>query len=151
MIFDHIDNRKTYYSIDPRIEKAFDYILSMDLATPPGRYELDGDDFFVLVLHPEKKDLTGVPLEYHKNYIDLQAVVKGGALFGYAPLSQTGEAVIPYDAKKDAGHNADKGSLYIPASQGKFFMFWPHDGHKGVGDEGTPGDLIQLCFKLRIR
>lgn len=151
MIFDHVDNRETYYAIDPRIEKAFQYYLNMNPDTPAGRYELDGDDFFVLVQRPEKKNLEGKPLEYHKKYIDLQLVVRGSEIYGYAHASRLGEAVIPYNPEKDAGHNADAGCAFIPAVQGQFFLFWPQDGHKACGDDGKAGDLVKLCFKIRIK
>ena len=150
MIFDHIDYRKAYFSIDPRIEKAFAYYFNLNPDTPAGRYAIDGDNLFVMVQRPEKKNLNGKPLEYHRKYIDLQIVVKGSELFGYSHVSRFGEVVAPYDATRDVGLNADAGSIAIPAIQGDFFLFWPQDGHKACGEDGNADELVKLCFKMRI-
>jgi len=38
MILDSLENRARYYALNPRLEKAFDYLLSTDLgALPAGR------------------------------------------------------------------------------------------------------------------
>ena len=39
MILDSLENRARYYALNPRLEKAFDYLLSTDLgALPAGRH-----------------------------------------------------------------------------------------------------------------
>ena len=41
MILDSLENRARYYALNPRLEKAFDYLLSTDLgALPAGRHAI---------------------------------------------------------------------------------------------------------------
>lgn len=35
MILDSLENRARYYALNPRLEKAFDYLLSTDLGALP--------------------------------------------------------------------------------------------------------------------
>ena len=37
MILDSLENRARYYALNPRLEKAFDYLLSTDLGALPAR------------------------------------------------------------------------------------------------------------------
>ena len=50
MILDSLENRARYYALNPRLEKAFDYLLSTDLgALPAGRHGLDPGAVFINV------------------------------------------------------------------------------------------------------
>ena len=54
MILDSLENRARYYALNPRLEKAFDYLLSTDLgALPAGRHAIDGDDVFITVMESD--------------------------------------------------------------------------------------------------
>ena len=56
MILDSLENRARYYALNPRLEKAFDYLLSTDLgALPAGRHAIDGDDVFINVMDVDLK------------------------------------------------------------------------------------------------
>ena len=72
MILDSLENRARYYALNPRLEKAFDYLLSTDLgALPAGRHAIDGDDVFINVMEAGLNP-DSARLEYHKKYADLQ-------------------------------------------------------------------------------
>ena len=151
MIFDNVNNRSIYYPIDPRIAKAFEFYSAFDPATPAGVRELDGKDFYVLILKPEKRDLAGAKLEVHRKYIDLQIVVSGSKVAGYAHASMLNRETDPYNDEKDAQFfAAPEGMSRIVAPTGSFFLFWPQDGHAPCCDDGKPGQLTMLTFKLKI-
>ena len=56
MIFDSLKNSALYYSLNPRLEKAFGFIASTDWEKmEPGIHELDGKDIYVNVMDTELK------------------------------------------------------------------------------------------------
>ena len=68
MILDSLENRARYYALNPRLEKAFDYLLSTDLgALPAGRHAIDGDD---------RPEALGQSLD-----ADDRAILRGNAQF----------------------------------------------------------------------
>ena len=71
MILDSLENRARYYALNPRLEKAFDYLLSTDLgALPAGRHAIDGDDVFINVMDVDLKRPADAKLEIHDRYLD---------------------------------------------------------------------------------
>ena len=78
MILDSLENRARYYALNPRLEKAFDYLLSTDLgALPAGRHAIDGDDVFINVMDVDLKRPADAKLEIHDRYLDIQVLVRG--------------------------------------------------------------------------
>ena len=64
MIFDSLKNSALYYSLNPRLEKAFGFIASTDWEKmEPGIHELDGKDIYVNVMDTELKKPADAKLE----------------------------------------------------------------------------------------
>ena len=83
MIIDRIENATLYYPIYARFERAFEHIRQMDVETiPAGRYELDGDNMYVLIQEYNTKLKEDAKWEAHRRYIDLQYVVRGAEGMG---------------------------------------------------------------------
>ena len=78
MIFDSLKNSALYYSLNPRLEKAFGFIASTDWEKmEPGIHELDGKDIYVNVMDTELKKPADAKLEIHNAYLDIQVLVRG--------------------------------------------------------------------------
>ena len=87
MIIDKLSNSQLYSGFGERINKAFTYLKQTDFSKMElGRYEIDGDNIFVLVNEYNTKDQSEGKLEAHKKYIDVQFVAKGSEIMGYATL-----------------------------------------------------------------
>ena len=75
MIFDSLKNSALYYSLNPRLEKAFGFIASTDWEKmEPGIHELDGKDIYVNVMDTELKKPADAKLEIHNAYLDIQVL-----------------------------------------------------------------------------
>lgn len=149
MIFDHISNLNTYKGLSPRLDKAFDYIQSTDLsALEVGKYAIDGDDIFVLIQSYQGKKVDEANCEAHKNYIDIQLVLEGDELMGYAPVN--GMTVTdPYDAAKDRFFVKWEGTL-LNCTNDMFTVFFPQDAHM-PGVERTSGIQVKKAvIKIRV-
>src|SRR5574340_275000 len=100
MIIDHLKNAALYYGMSEKFAAAFNYLKNSDLSNiNPGKYEIDGSNIYALVQRYMTKPRENGFWEAHRRYIDIQYVVKGVELIGYANLDnlKAGE----YDEAKD--------------------------------------------------
>lgn len=135
MILDKIENTALYRSLHPGIKKAFDFIQKNDFSSfLPGKYEVEGDKIFVLVNEYETKKASETFPEAHRKYIDIQLMVSGNELFGYAPFS--GQKVqSEYNEKKDIAFFNSKVDFF-ELKPGMFAIFFNNELHQ-------PGILIE--------
>ena len=103
MILDSLENRARYYALNPRLEKAFDYLLSTDLgALPAGRHAIDGDDVFINVMDVDLKRPADAKLEIHDRYLDIQVLVRGEReAFGWSQRDRVTRPLGAFDVQKD--------------------------------------------------
>ena len=147
MIIDHINNYKNYENLGIKIALALNHISTTDFdSKEPGRYDIDGDDIFVMVNDYNTKRISECRLEGHRKYIDVQYVVKGSELMGYVPLS--GQTVTAeYDDERDVAF-FEGDSLFVRLDKGMFVIFFPEDLHMpGIGQ----GDAVRkVVVKVRV-
>ena len=73
MILDTIDRIGRYESISPFMEQVMKFLEETNLSTlAPGKINLQGDDLFVNVNKHKAQSRTEVPIEVHREYIDIQ-------------------------------------------------------------------------------
>ena len=100
MIIDQLKNASLYFEMSKKIETALAYLLDTDLPNiKPGRYEIDGSNIYALMQNYETKPKENGFWEAHRHYIDIQYIIKGTELIGYANIDylKSGE----YDDVKD--------------------------------------------------
>ena len=146
MILDSLENRARYYALNPRLEKAFDYLLSTDLgALPAGRHAIDGDDVFINVMEADLSP-DSTRLEYHKKYADLQIDLTGGEGWGYTTLP--GEEAGEFTG--DIGFRTSPDAVSGTLGEGRFVLFFPGELHKpGVARPGC-AHVRKVVIKIRM-
>ncbi|MDT3696208.1 MAG: YhcH/YjgK/YiaL family protein [Ignavibacterium sp.] len=128
MIIDKLSNSNLYSSLSERINKAFAYLEQTDFSkTQSGKYEIDGDNIFALISEYKTKDETEGKLEAHIKYIDVQFVVKGTELIGYAPF-QNQKVINEYNEQNDIAFFEGEKS-FLKVEEGMFAIFFPNDVH----------------------
>lgn len=133
-----------------RWDKVFKFISENDLtAIPLGKQSL-GDDVTVNVqeyttIEPGKELLEG-----HKKNIDLQLVVTGRELQGYAKMKDTTETVNPYNGKKDIAHYKVPVINYHAIRANQFTIFFPEDIHFTNVQYGEKDKVRKLVFKIAV-
>lgn len=143
MIFDSLKNRALYYAVSPRLEQAFDYIVSTDLAAlEAGRHPIDGDDLFVNVIECDLKRPTDAKLEIHDRYIDIQVVVSGLECFGWSERADLRKPLGDFDAEKDIRFYDDEPQTCYTLKPGQFTILMPDDAHAPMIGEGRVKKLI---------
>ncbi len=148
MILDKLANFEMYESLDSKVWKGLQYVNNTDLAAmKPGKYEIDGDDIFASIAEYKTKPADAGKLEGHYKYIDVQYIIAGSELIGYAPLKDQAVA-IPYDEKNDLIFFEGECS-YFELSEGMFSIFYPDDLHKpGIGDERSVVNKVVVKIKI---
>lgn len=129
MILDDINNIDSYRGISKYMDLAIEYIMYNNIEIlPVGKHKIVGDDVFALVQEYETKPITDNVLESHKKYIDIQYVVSGEELIGYAPVEKL-KIYKEYDDDNDYMLYEGNYELH-KISNGRFAIYFPHDGHK---------------------
>lgn len=81
-------------------KKAFDWLENTDLLEiKPGVYLVDGDNVKAEVQEYETKEFEECPFESHTKYFDIQYMVKGTEILGYA--NKEGSVSHGYNADRD--------------------------------------------------
>ena len=131
MIIDFNRNLKNHQYLNTEIlRKAFDFINNAAMSTPDGRYELDGDKFFVNVQSYNTKLLSESKVEVHRKYVDIQTLIDGSELCFVSEVEDLA-VISEFDASKDVGFftfMSDVSDKFI-LQPGKFAIFFPGEGH----------------------
>lgn len=148
MIVDKIENTPLYKNLGERIQKSFSYIKQTNLKNlNPGRYDIDGENIFALISEYQTKSEAEGKLEAHKKYIDVQYVIEGEELMGYAPLGSQ-EILEAYKEENDIiFYTGEK--VFIKVTKGMYAIFFPEDVHMpGISvKENSP--VKKLVIKVR--
>ncbi|MBU1140057.1 MAG: YhcH/YjgK/YiaL family protein [Proteobacteria bacterium] len=134
MIIDTLENAFLYRSLDPGIARALDYIKTTDFAGMAiGKHTIDQDRIFAIISDYQTIPCTEVELEGHRRYIDVQYLVSGTELIGYAPL--LGQVPFrEYDSDEDYALYRGE-ATFVRLSSGMFTILYPHDLHMPcIGD-----------------
>jgi YhcH/YjgK/YiaL family protein len=152
MIFDNIKNCKMYYGVNPKFEKAFEFIKkAMDEKIETGEYEIDGREIYAIVQTYDSKLKENSFFEGHQNYVDIQCVTEGCEMMGIMEISK---CVIKddYNAEKDVAFYQDSDNAsYCIAGQGDFCVFYPNDIHRpGLAINNVPSCIKKIIVKVRV-
>lgn len=147
MIIDQIENADCYYGVHPGIQKALEYLAETDFSTmEPGRQVIDGERIYASVDAYETKPRETARWEAHRRYIDVQYVVSGTEVMGYAPIQDL-QVTDDYDAAKDCMRLAGKGD-FVTVPAGTFIIFFPQDGHMPCLAVDSPAPVRKVVVKV---
>lgn len=137
MIADSLKNSALYYSVNPRLEKAFAYLKTVDLETlAPGKYEIDGKDIYLSVVERDLKSKQEAKLEVHNEYLDVQIVLRGEEGFGWSERCALKQPKDAFNTEKDIQFFEDEPQTYYTLRPGQFTILLPEDGHAPLVGEG---------------
>ncbi len=149
MIVDSLKNAELYYGVCPRMQRAFELLADVDLASlEAGKHLLDGEDIFVNIMEPQLKVAADAKLEIHNVYADIQILIAGESEgFGWSERSALKDAVEPFDEAKDVQFFNDPYQFTFYLRKGQFTILMPEDGHAPMIGEG---EVKKAIVKVRI-
>jgi YhcH/YjgK/YiaL family protein len=140
VVIDDLQNAAQYHALGVRFEKGLRWLADNDVAAmAPERYDIDGDDVFVMVQEYDSKPKADGFWEAHRQYADIQLVVSGAEHMGYAQTAalKAGD----YDDSRDF-LPLDGDGLFIEMRAGTFMILWPQDAH-------MPGMAIDVSSPVK--
>lgn len=149
MILDHIQNYGSYAKLHPLFPAAFAHLLALSTCDglPTGRIELDGECIYAMVTNGTGKPRDKARTETHRRYIDIQYTLTGTDLIGWLPASDCAHS-IGYDASKDIEFYTDWPEVWFEVKAGQFAVFFSHDAHAPMANEGKP--ISKIVIKVAV-
>lgn len=143
----HIDHQAC---ITTALKKAIDFLRRPDIGNmADGRVDIDGDRVFALVQRYETI-ITDVPrFEYHRKYIDIQYIVSGEEVMGWAPAEQM-TVTEAYDGNRDICFGTVPEGEMTPVylKGGKLAVLYPEDGHAPKLAAGRSSFVSKIVVKV---
>lgn len=147
MIYDHIKNASLYYPISERIQKALIHLSKTNFENvEPGKYEIEGDEIFLIVSEYNTKPFSAAKWEAHKKYIDIQFMIHGKEKMGFADTSKM-VVIEPYDDERDYVILKGEGN-YLIAEEKHFAIFFPGDAHVPSVAVNIPKQVKKVVVKV---
>jgi len=144
MILDTLDRLECYGQISPLMDKVVEFFRNTDLAAlEPGRISLQGDDLFVNVNRQGAQTREQVPIEAHKEYIDIQVPISSDEEMGFISVPFMPDPSVPYSESKDVAFYPGLCDTYLNVRKG---MFFPGEGHAPAI---TKSGILKLIVKIR--
>lgn len=148
MIYDLIKNKDLYTSLGDKFVKAFDFIekaAKEDIAA--GKHIIDGDNVYANVSEYDTK--TDGVYEAHKNYIDLQFVVKGHESIYWKNIKDC-VATTEYDAENDYLLLTADEPVVLDMPEGTFALLYPEDVHSPGRAYKEVSGVKKIVVKIKI-
>lgn len=147
MILDTLDKLDDYKFISPLMDKVLDFFRNTDLASlEPGRISLQGDDLFVNVNRQGAQTRDEVPIEAHREYIDIQVPISSDEEMGFLSAPFMPAPSKPYSAERDVAFYPGLCDTYLNVRKGMFVVFFSGEGHAPAI---TKDGILKLIVKIR--
>lgn len=148
MILDKIENSDFYSGINENLKKGFEFLKNTNLSSlAPGKYEIDGMEVFALVSEYDSKKHDDCRLEAHYTYTDIQYIISGSELIGFATLGNQ-EVLTAFNPEKDiVFYTGESTPLLLEA--GMFAVFFPQDVHRPCMQIDGPEKVKKVVIKLK--
>lgn len=141
----------SYFKNRARWDKAFSFLKDNDLTKLElKRYDIDGDNLYVMVSEYLTKNEEDARYEAHKKYIDIQYVVSGKEMIGVARDTQKQDVLQAYDPAKDIEFMTVNNGVNLSANPGTFFIFFPENLHRPGLKDGQNETVKKVVVKVKI-
>lgn len=149
MIIDNIKNLEKYEKVHEQIKNVINFLENFDKNNfKPGRIDINENLFASLqsyqTLKAEKKEF-----EVHKDYIDLQYIVKSSERIDFATKDTYSKA---YEIDKEGDFfltNDIKNHSQLFLNEGDFAIFFPGEFHKPGCSLENDRDMQKIVFKIK--
>ena len=101
-----------------------------------------------MVQRYKTKDASEGKFEAHRKYIDIQAVLKGKEIIGYANIDSLKENV-PYKEDIVFFETPDDYNE-VKLQDGMFTVLFPEDAHMPLLDYNGKNDVVKIVVKIKI-
>ncbi len=146
MILDTLDRLCEYSVQIPYLDLVLKFLEVTDLGSlEEGRIVLSDNDLFVNVNNQKAQTRNQVPIEAHRQYIDIQIPVSNDEEMGFMPAAFLPEASVPYKEESDIEFFPGPCDTYLNVRKGMFVAFFPGEGHApAITETGVRKIVIKI-------
>lgn len=149
MILDSIQNSSCYKGMAPNLDRAFDLLSRLDeMSLKPGKNVID-NDIYIMRFSYDTSVCTTPLFEYHKDYFDIQLLMKGEELIGYSS-TRASEISGGYNKEDDAGLCHLPADSSVSLKPGGFALFFPGELHAPKLAADRPVQVDKLVVKVKV-
>lgn len=149
MIYSSLGAQDVRCSWPAPIRKALDFLKTSDLEhLPVGRYEIDGDDIYASIQVQSTAKAEEKKAESHIKYVDIQYLICGEELQGYAPLLP-GCAAIPHPERDVIHYPQVERENFVRLHPGDFTIYFTNDIHRPNCAPGDGMEIKKAVLKIR--
>ena len=134
-----------YAPIVPGLEEAFEKVNALT-SLEPAVYPLENGRF--IVMSGSTVSTEGGTCEAHGQYLDIQYIVKGQEVMGWAPLD-TLTVAEEFSAEKDVGFYSGP-CEFIRIAEGNCYVVFPEDGHMPTRYLEKSNEYTKIVVKLKV-
>lgn len=153
MIVTNLENLPRQVSMTDGLARAIAFLReAVGQSLADGRIDVDGDRVYALVQSYSTLDPAQPPVfEAHRKYLDVQYIVVGEEVIGWAPLDRV-TVTQPYaeagDALLGTVAEADMTRVRVPA--GYLAVLWPPDAHAPKLSANAPTAVKKIVVKVAV-
>lgn len=129
--------------LHPAFARVFAFIKENDLLSAPlERITLDGERLFINNVQTDGREASAMPLEAHRQYLDIHVLLEGEERIGWRALEDCGEPSKAYCEEEDYMLWEQPASAYIDLKPGQFAIVYPEDAHAPLIGSGSIRKLV---------
>lgn len=146
MIFDKLSNISRYKDL---FKEVIDFCNSKDLqAINTGKHTVS-DNCFALVNEYKTAQNDEFIAENHRQYIDLQLMVKGTEIIQFAGIEKL-QLHKSYNPEDDYELYSGEGTPIV-LEQNYFAVFFPDEAHQPMLSVDAETDVRKIVFKIKVQ
>ena len=134
-----------YAPIVPGLEEAFEKVNALT-SLEPAVYPLENGRF--IVMSGNTISAEGGNCEAHGQYLDIQYIVKGKEMVGWADLADC-QLEGEFNDAKDVGFYSGNYEFYA-INEGMCYVVFPEDVHMPGRHLDVPNDFVKVVVKLKV-
>jgi len=133
-------------------DEAFTFLKTKDLSQlKPGVYVIDSGNVIATVSEGPAKNIDDVKWEAHRNFNDLQYIIKGKVRMGVAPSADIrADQIVAYTNSTDNENFTNEGGEYFDADPSTFFIFSPQEMHRPAIKVPGSDKVKKIVIKVRV-
>ena len=150
MIYDKVENMSLYFDKlhgFEKIEKAYNDFIAAPFED--GRIDIDGDNLWCNVASYTVNPDNPLKYEAHKEYADVQVMVDGEEIFGWANIKECNVTEDFKEGSDIAFMDAPTGQFF-ELRKGYFAVFFPEDAHAPCRKSENSDTAHKLVFKVKL-
>ena len=153
MVITDLDKATEQIALSEGLKKAIDFLKDKsNHKLPDDRVDVDGDKVFALVQsYDTRMELDDPNFEAHREYVDIQYVVSGKEILGWAPLDEV-TMTGPYKDENDAimGKAPDDKWSPVRFEPGQVIVLYPTDAHAPGLAVDQPMYVKKIVMKIAV-